>query len=183
MPPPGHRPLTVGNPRNGPPTDHRPNTIRRDKSNPINNNINTPSPDILYRIENETPSPPPTPLPTPNEVNESILKSIRMANREARMKQNQLDREARKREREERIKQNPIETKPNVFLPPNNIRIDGITPPPDDFKNEIIVPPQGDLKITDDSTTLKSEIKNDKNLYLIGGAALVAFLVVAMNKR
>jgi hypothetical protein len=160
MPPPGHRPQITG----------RPNIIRRDKSNPINNNINTPPPDLLYPIVNETPPPPPTPL-QPSE--DKILRTI---DREARMKQNQLDREARKREREERIK-------PNVFLPPNNIKNDIITPPPDNFKNEIIVPPQGDLKTPDDSTTLKSSIKNDKNIYLIGGAALVAFLVIAMNKR
>ncbi len=163
MPPPGHRQ----------PLRDRPNANRR-RHDPINNNINTPSPDILYRIVNETPPPPPTPTPLqPSE--DKILRTI---DREARIKQNQLDREARKREREESIK-------PNVFLPPNNIKNDIITPPPDNFKNEIIVPPQGDLKTPDDSTTLKDAkiTKDNKNLYLIGGASLIAFLIIAMNKR
>ena len=161
MPPPGHRPQIPG----------RPNIIRRDKSNPINNNINTPPTDILYPIVNETPQPPPTPFPTPNEVNNSILRNLRTIDREARMKQNQLDREARKREREER--KNLIETKPPPVVP--------VIPP---LNNEIIVPPQGDLKTPDDSNTLKDATvaKDNTNLYLIGGA-LVAFLIIAMNKR
>jgi hypothetical protein len=155
----------------------------------------TPPPNLLYPIVEPSQPPPPTPFPTPNEVNNIISRNLRTINREARMKQNQLDREARqrqnqlnresrKREREERKKQNLIETKPNVFLPPDNIKNDIITPPPDNFKNEIIVPPQGDLKTPDDSNTLKDAkiTKDNKNIYLIGGA-LVAFLIIAMNKR
>ena len=82
MPPPGHRPFTVGNPRNGPPTDHRPNIhIRRPSQ--IINNINTPQPDIFYPIVNEKPLQPPTPLQPPPETEDRNLRRI---NREARMK-------------------------------------------------------------------------------------------------
>ena len=60
------------------------------------------------------------------------------------------------------------------LIPPltNNKNYDFITPPIDNLK-------------TDDSTTIESATvtKDNQNLYLIGGTALIAFLVVAMNKR
>ena len=181
MPPTGHRPLL-------PARDNRPRIIRRDQSNPINNNNNTPPPDLLYPIVQPSQPPPPTPFPTPDEVNNIISRNLRTINREARMKQNQLDREARKRQREESKKQTIV-----PVIPPQPV-VPLIPPPPvvpvipplnnnfnSDNKNDIIIPPQGDFKF-DDSTTLKP-IKNDKNIYLIGGTALIAFLVIAMNKR
>ncbi len=50
--------------------------------------------------------------------------------------------------------------------------------------NTDIITPIDYLK-TDESTTIQSATitKDNKNLYLIGGTALAAFLVIAMNKR
>ena len=70
-----------------PPTDKRQlirNDIRNERiKNTIATNNNTPPPDILYRIVQQS---------TPNEESNRELRRI---NREARMKQNQLNREAR----------------------------------------------------------------------------------------
>ena len=159
-----------------PPTN-RPRLLNSQQSphNPINNN-NSPPANIVYSIvQPSSPAPPtslqsPTPIKPPTETEDRNLRRI---NREARMKANM-----------ERRNNRQLQTKPNVFLPPpNNIKNDLITPPPNNIKNDIIPPPIDNLKTPDDTTNLKPEIKNDKNIYLIGGAALVAFLVIAMNKR
>ena len=59
-----------------------------------------------------------------------------------------------------------------------------LIPPLVDNKNYDFITPPDNLK-TDDSTTIQSATvtKDNQNLYLIGGTALIAFLVVAMNKR
>ena len=133
--------------------------------------------------------------PTPNiflspEIIEE--KNLRRINREARMKENQ-----------ERRNNNRNNIRPAPILPPrpprpqrpgpiktdNNIINPPIIPviPPlfTDYKNtDIIIPSNNNSKI-DESTTIQSATitKDNKNLYLIGGTALVTFLVIAMNKR
>ena len=76
----------------------------------------------------------------------------------------------------------PIKTDNNIINPPI---IPVIPPLFTDYKNtDIIIPSNNNSKI-DESTTIQSATitKVNKNLYLIGGTALVAFLVIAMNKR
>jgi hypothetical protein len=195
MPPPGHRPQIPG----------RPNIIRRDKSNPINNNINTPSPDILYRIVDETPPPPPKPLQPPSATEDRNLRRI---DREARMKAHNERRNNRQPPRQRPVR--PPPTKPNVFLPPDNIKNDLITPPPtkpnvflppfnnNDKKIDAIPPPIDNLKTPEDIVFIptpddvnklydnpfpKGTGNNPQFLLLTSGSLLVVGLIIAMNKR
>ena len=147
--------------------------------------------------------------PTPNiflspEIIEE--KNLRRINREARMKENQ----ERRNNNRNNIRPAPI-LPPRPPRPPRPIKIISNTPDPikldipiktdnniinppiipvipplfTDYKNtDIIIPSNNNSKI-DESTTIQSATitKDNKNLYLIGGTALVAFLVIAMNKR
>ena len=147
-----------------PPTN-RPRLLNSQQSphNPINNN--TPPPNILYTIVNPATKPQPTPLKPPPETED---KKLRRINREARMKANQ--------ERRNNRQQPP---KPNIYLPPDNIKNDLITPPPNDIKNDVVLPPIDIMKDGgNEGVKTLTQLKFNKNLYLIGGAGILAAIIL-----
>ena len=124
----------------------------------------------------------PPPIKTADDIAE---KELRRINREARMKQNQINREARMKQNQEnkeaRKKENLIDTKPPP-IPPSDLV--PLIPPFNNFNTDkyVYLPPIDILKDGNDNIITTPTKPKIDNLYLIGGS-LIAFLVIAMNKR
>ena len=162
------------------PPPSRPRLLHSQQSphNPINNdNNNTPPPDILYPIVEQAKPTPPTPTPKPP----TRPKPVRTPPPRPKPQ---------------------MKPKPTVITPPPIITvrppspiipvippppiIPVIPPPPiipvippnnNNFNSDIIAPPIDILK--DGGLTQKN---SNKNLYLIGGAGLIAAIILMKNK-
>ena len=144
------------------PPPSRPRLLHSQQSphNPINNdNNNTPPPDILYPIVEQAKPTPPTPTPKPP----TRPKPVRTPPPRPKPQ---------------------MKPKPTVIPPPPIIPV--IPPPPiipvippnnNNFNSDIIAPPIDILK--DGGLTQKN---SNKNLYLIGGAGLIAAIILMKNK-